>query len=248
MWLCEISRLNRAERIRPVSPLKRHNLFAIRILYSITKLRKDEIMTRRIKTTRRRMHFIRDMAMFCSKNGQLLFLLMLMLLGALAATVLYPHLADEWRSLFNSVTDRQAMPTDLLQGCTAVMSTAFFLFVLLALLFLFGLTPYGWPLILCVPLFFGYTVGLAQCRAFLSGGLKEVLLTVLLPMEIAAFAVLIGAAQSLQMSALFSRQLLPSSAHCGGLWQDFKWYLLRFMLCIVIALAGAAVKIFLQWF
>lgn len=204
-------------------------------------------MVRHMKKPRRRLHIVRRAAGFCGKNGQLLFLIMLMFIGALIATWLYPKLTDEWKMIFYGVTDLQTPPTNLIQGCTAVMSSAFLVFVLLALLFLFGLTPYGCPLILCVPLFFGYVIGLAQCRAFLANGVTEVLFAVLLPMGIAALSIVIGAAQAMQMSAQFSRQLLPSCAHCGGLWQDFKWYLLRFMLCVMIALAAATVKIFLQY-
>lgn len=188
---------------------------------------------------RSRRRTIRKWTLFCRENGQLLFLVSLVLIGAVVGAVIYGFLPNDDREVFVQMISSGTAPSDFLGGCIAVLSSMFYGLLLLILLFLLGLTAYGCPLIVLVVLFFGVCVGVAECHAYVFGGFWSMLCTVLLPTAVTGIAVVIAAGQALRMSCLFSRQLLPSHAHCGGLWQDFKKYLVQYLICLLIALSGA---------
>lgn len=200
------------------------------------------LITRRHQTKR----IWREGWRFCAKNKQLFFLLFLVVLGAVLGCTTYTLLSDERRQLFSSVASVTTVPNDFVSGCTAVASSAFSVCCILVVVFLLGLTAYGCPLILIAPLFFGFCLGVAECQAYIQGGFWQLSVQVLLPMSVAMIPVLIATSQALRMSCVFSRQLLPSSAHCGGMWQEFKMYLLRFLLCFFLAFAAALIQVLLQ--
>lgn len=183
---------------------------------------------------------------FCRANGQLLFLVVIVCLGAIVGTLTYNLLSSEHRASFASLISHATVPTDFVEGCVAVLSSGFYGWLLLMVLFLLGLTAYGCPLIVLVPLIFGFCIGVAECHAFAFLGVWAMFARVLIPVLITGIAIVIAAGQALKMSCSFSRQLLPSHAHCGGLWQDFKVYLIRFAVCLLIALAGAIVAVLLR--
>ena len=122
------------------------------------------------------------------------------------------------------------------------------------LLFLCGLSACGAPVTALVPLFFGLGVGLTEAYYYGIGG-AGILFTALFVIPhnlLAAAALLMGCSESLRMTLLLSGQLLPS-VHCGGLWQDFKLYCVRFAMFLGVMLASGVVDVtmrlfFLRWF
>ena len=51
--------------------------------------------------------------------------------------------------------------------------------------------------------------------------------------------ILMASSESLHMSALLAAQLLPHSSRCGGLWQVFKLYCVRFLVFLLpVGIAG----------
>ncbi len=198
---------------------------------------------KRFKPKSRRRNFRRAVR-FINQNGQLLFLTAILLCGAVLGSCLYFSLSTERRQLLDSLfLTSPSLPKDFSEGCIAVVSSSFSVLLLLTMLFLLGLTAYGCPLILLMPLLFGFGIGTSVCYAYETTSFMLMFVTVLFPVCIMAVAVLIATIQSLHMSCLFSRQLLPSYAHCGSLWHDFKTYLLRFMLCALIAVVAAVVRL-----
>lgn len=134
------------------------------------------------------------------------------------------------------------------KGCvSALFSSCFPSFLLLALLFLCGLSACGAPLAAAVPLFFGMGLGLTE-GYYGSLGIKGFLILALLVVPhylIAAAALLFGAIESLRLSVLISRQLLPGGM-MGGLWQDFKIYCLRFLAYTAVAFASGVADVCLR--
>ena len=52
-----------------------------------------------------------------------------------------------------------------------------------------------------------------------------------------------GCAESLRMSLLIAGQLLPNAANCGGLWQDFRLYCMRFLLLVGVAFGAGVLDV-----
>ncbi len=63
---------------------------------------------------------------------------------------------------------------------------------------------------------------------------------------VAGAALLMGCAESMRMSFLLAGQLLPNSAHCGGLWLDFRLYCVRFLLFVGLALGAGVLDVCLR--
>ena len=62
---------------------------------------------------------------------------------------------------------------------------------------------------------------------------------------LAATALIMGCSESLRMSLLLSGQLLPN-AHCGGLWQDFQLYCVRFLVFFGLAFGAGVLDVCLR--
>ena len=129
-------------------------------------------------------------------------------------------------------------------GISALFSSCFSTILLLALLFLFGLSACGAPFAAVVPLFFGLGLGLTEAY-YSAFGIKGLLASALLVVPhclVSAAALLLGSMESIRMSILFSRQILPNGG-IGGLWQDFKIYCVRFLVYFCIAFASGVVDV-----
>lgn len=188
-------------------------------------------------------HRLRAFARFCSNNGSLLFLVFLVLCGAVLGCSAFSMLPTEDQSFLSSILSSPSNVSDVSSGCTAVLSAVFGNGILLFLLFLFGLTAFGGPLIVLTELFYGFCIGTAESQAFYQGGFIATAVHVVIPMTLSGIALVISGCQSMQMSCTFTKQLLPSGAHCGGMWHPFRNYLLRFMCCMLIALGAAVVQV-----
>ena len=193
-------------------------------------------------------------AEFFMENRRLLVFLALFLTGVVGGSLVF--LAGHDMLTGDLALILQVRPVDkgLLGGIAALGSSCFSTFLLLALLFLCGLSACGAPVTALVPVFFGLGIGLTEAYYYGIGG-AGILFTALFVIPhnlLAAAALLMGCSESLRMTLLLSGQLLPS-VHCGGLWQDFKLYCMRFAMFLGIMLAAGVVDVlmrslFLQWF
>ena len=176
---------------------------------------------------------------FFSENQRLLFLLLLPLLGCVGGMVLYGSVCSaEWAQLL--VIRR--IPSGFGQVMLQFFASCFQPLVLLFLLFVAGLSACGLPVAVVVPLFWGVGFGLTLATCYTNGwGGVALSAVVLLPRSVMeAVALLMAASECLHMSLRFTALLLPRSAHCGGLWQEFRLYGLRFVvLVLLLFLAGA---------
>lgn len=175
---------------------------------------------------------------FIITNRRLLLFLLLPLSGCVCGVLLHTTLQNTvWASMLT--LDRISVTFG---GVVAAWWECYFpSLLLLTVLFLCGLSVCGAPAAMMVPMFWGLGLGLIQARYYADGwrGIAVVAAVVLPRAVMEAVALLMGASECLQMSLRFAGQLLPRSATCGGLWQSFRLYLLRF-LALSALLAGAA--------
>lgn len=178
---------------------------------------------------------------FLVQNRRLLLFLLLPLCGCIGGLVLYTPLnsiSTDWLSLLTFDTIDHTVSSVFL----AWLSTCFQPFCLVALLFISGLSVCGAPCTVFLPIFWGVGLGLHQAYYAQSGANGWlILLAVVLPAAAMQMVViLMASSESLRMSVLLAAQLLPRSSRCGGLWQVFKLYCIRFLVLLIpLGLAGA---------
>ncbi len=178
---------------------------------------------------------------FFTYNRRLLLFLLLPLCGCICGLFLYSPLKSvsaDWLSLLTFGTIEHTVSSVF----STWLSACFQSFCLLALLFICGLSVCGAPCALLLPIFWGVGLGLHQAHYAQSGANGWlILLAVVLPAAaIEMVAILMASSESLHMSALLATQLLPRSSRCGGLWEVFKLYCMRFLVLLIpLGLAGA---------
>ncbi len=182
---------------------------------------------------------IRFSVRFLKKNTLVFLLILFILSGAFIGTILFDSLDGFGENgMFSHITNTE-IPTDFFSACKAVCNSSFCFLLFLTALFLMGLTSFGCPIILLTVVIYGFWIGVSQAQMFVECGFWPMIVFVHCPMILSGIAVLIAAKQSILMSCLFSRQLLPFSAHCGSLWHDFKRYLTVYLICSGIVVAAA---------
>lgn len=184
---------------------------------------------------------------FLEQNRRLLIFLSLLLAGVLGGVLLFTASHDALAHELSLMLDIPAIE-GFSGGMSVLFSSCFSTIVLLLVLFLAGLTVYGAPVTAVVPLFFGLGVGMTEAYYYGAGrpGILFVAVLVVPRTLIAAAALLMGCSESLRMSLLLSGQLLPSSAHCGGLWKDFRLYGVRFLVFFGLAFVAGVVEVCLR--
>ncbi len=185
---------------------------------------------------------------FIVQNRQLLFWITLIIIGSAIGCGLFTTLAEDIKNRLLSFMDSDTVFRSFRDVSVFTLSSGVKYLFVLTLIFLLGMTPYGGMLILCVVLFYGFCTGIFECCYYETGGFIAVIQHVLPHTLIMSVAVLIACIQSVHMSCMISRQLLPFSAHCGSLWNDFKHYLLHYLLCAVLAMATAACEVAVRLF
>lgn len=179
---------------------------------------------------------------FLADNYRTLLFLVLPLAGCLLGVLLYGAVrGSSWATLLPI----GSVPRTFGAICSAFWSSCFQPLLLLALLFVAGLSACGSPVALATPVFWGVGLGLTQAYYY-AGGWAGVGVTaaVLLPHSVMeAVALLMGAAECFRMSICFATILLPHSAHCGGLWQPFRLYVMRFLLLTLLLFGAAALDV-----
>ncbi len=195
-----------------------------------------------------RVALTRQLGEFAGQNRRLLLFLLLFLGGALAGSLLFVSARELLAGSLAPLLTLRPIEGGF-AGCMQLLSSSCFLpGVLLLLLFVSGLSACGVPVAVAVPFFFGMGLGLTEAYYYAvgSGGVAFVALLLLPHSLLAALALLMGCAESMRLSLLFSGQLLPGSARCGGLWQDFKLYLARFVICVGLVFLSGVVDVGLK--
>ncbi len=183
---------------------------------------------------------------FLVQNRRLLLFLLLPLCGCICGLFLYGPLKSvfpDWLFLLSFGTIEHTVSSIF----SVWLSACFQSFCLLALLFVSGLSVCGVPCALLLPVFWGVGLGLHQAHyaQFAAGGWLTLLAVVLPAAAIEMVVILMASSESLRMSALLAAQLLPRSSRCGGLWQVFKLYCMRFLVLLIpVGIAGAWEVIF----
>lgn len=179
---------------------------------------------------------------FFVSNYRTLLFLALPLIGCLFGLFLYSVVrGSDWARLLPI----RAVPKTFGAICSAFWSSCFQPLLLLAVLFVAGLSACGVPIALATPVFWGIGLGLTQAYYYASGWAGVgITAAVLLPHSVMeAVALLMGTAECFRMSLRFTAVLLPHSAHCGGLWQPFRLYAMRFLLLTLLLFGAAAVDV-----
>lgn len=185
---------------------------------------------------------------FIVKNRRLLLFLLLPLLGCICGLLLYNTLQTvlpkEWLALLPM--------TPVTGGIHGIFTQWFFAcfqpICLLLLLFLAGVSAFGAPLVFLIPVFWGIGLGCSEAY-YVQNGVSGWLLVIgllLPPAVVELVALLMACSESFRMTVLVAVQLLPRSAHCGGLWQDFRLYCMRFLLLLVWILGAGALDVLLR--
>ncbi len=183
---------------------------------------------------------------FVYQHSSVFALLCLIIGGVVLGISVFRALNEEHRAFVSELLYKSPQSIDWQNASTAIIGSCIRHSLILVFLFLFGLTAFGCPLILCTVLLFGFRVGVIISVSYLAYGFWNTALTVYLPVLIAGIATLLAVRRSLHMSCVYSRQLLPSGAHCGSLWSEFRRYLVSFTLCFGLVLAASITEILLQ--
>lgn len=181
---------------------------------------------------------------FFAANRQLLLFTLLFVIGTLLGIVVYALSHTVVGEELRTMLEVRAVPSTFRSGMSALFSSCFSTILLLAVLFLCGLSACGAPFACLVPIFFGLGLGMSEAYYYSTGtaGIAVVALLVAPHTLIAAAALVLGSMESVRMSLLFSRQILPG-ASIGGLWGDFKLYSVRFLLFLGLAFFAGVVDV-----
>lgn len=167
---------------------------------------------------------------FVTANRSQLVLWVVLLVGCVLGMVLYGGAKDALPNRLALWVKPMVVTGNFQDMIRQIVASCFQALALLLVLFMGGLSAYGMPIACVVPLFWGMGLGMTLGYYYTQGG-SGVLFSALLVLPhslVEGIAILLGSAQSLQLSWQLSRQLLPHSAHCGGLWQPFRAYCIRF--------------------
>ncbi|MBQ8683709.1 MAG: stage II sporulation protein M [Clostridia bacterium] len=180
-------------------------------------------------TTRRK----REIKSFCAENRRLFPFAGLFLAGAVLGVLVYLTLTPASDSL-DALLRVPAVTDDFFP---ALGTRLFSAVLLLGGLYLLGLWACGAPFILLVPLLYGLGLGLTEAHYYTMGQAGVIAVAaVILPYGLLTAAVLVAAAaESLRLSTVLSRQLLPGSDRGEGLWAGFRLYTLRYLLFLAVA-------------
>ena len=185
---------------------------------------------------------------FVKQHRRLLLFLLLPLIGCVGGLVLYTPLSTalptEWWSLLPLTSVRG----DVAGVFSQWFSSCFQSLCLLVLLFFSGISACGAPIIVLVPIFWGIGLGFSEAYYVQSGMSGWLILAVVLlpPAIMELVALLMACSESLRLTLLMAVQLLPRSARCGGLWQDFRLYCLRFLMLLAFILGAGALDVILR--
>lgn len=195
--------------------------------------------------TNHRSRMGRSVRRFCVENHRLLMYLIFLVIGIAGGLTLLSTTSAN--GMLSSIITIEPVTGSFVQGVSQVFSSCFSVACLLFLLFISGLSACGAPVTVFVPLFYGLGLGLTQAYWGSKGGSGLLLSAVLVWPHclVEMVALLMGCCESLRMSLLLASQLLPSGT-IGGLWRDFKLYITRFLVFIVISFAAGVIDVIMR--
>lgn len=185
---------------------------------------------------------------FLKQNRRLLLLLLLPLIGCISGMVLYSPLSSSLPEEWWALLPLTPVKADVANVFTQWFSSCFQPLCLLVLLFLSGVSACGAPIVLLVPVFWGIGLGFSEAY-YVQNGMSGwlVIAVLLLPSAIMELvALLMACSEALRLTLLMAVQLLPRSARCGGLWQDFRLYCVRFLVLSAFILGAGALDVILR--
>ena len=180
------------------------------------------------------------------RNSSLLALLCLLIAGAILGVCVFRALDEPEQRLVSEFLYKSPQSIDWHNAGVTITASCIRHALILIVLFLFGLTAFGCPLILCAVLLCGFRIGVILSISYLSNGIWYMIAAVYPPILLVGIATLLAARRSLQMSCVYSCQLLPYGAHCGGLWSEFKHYLLSYVICFGLTISASFAECLLQ--
>ncbi len=182
---------------------------------------------------------------FLADNRRLLLFLLLAVFGCVLGMVLYAVIQP---SVWSKLLVLERVPRGFSGAFSQLFESCFQPVLLLTVLFISGLSACGAPSAVVVPIFWGVGLGLVQTHYYADGwsGLL-VIAAVLLPHSVMeAVALLMASSEALRMSVRLTGLLLPRSAHCGGLWQEFRLYCVRFLLLLLLLFGAGALDVVMR--
>ncbi len=185
---------------------------------------------------------------FFVQHRRLLLFLLLPLLGCVVGLIVYTSLSEVLPAQWLALLPLKPIVGGVSGAFAQWFASCFQPLCLLLLLFLAGLSAFGAPLVIVVPVFWGIGLGMSEAY-YANVGARGwlVLAAVLLPHAVMELvALLMGCSEAMRMTLLVTVQLLPRSARCGGLWQDFRLYLVRFLLLAALLLGAGALDVVLR--
>lgn len=191
--------------------------------------------------------YLKKCGTFIRTHRRLLILLGLLLLGFAVGCLLYSRYGQGESTFFGTLFQVQQRQPGIQGALKGLYNSCFQSVVLLFILFVSGISACGLPLILGVPVFFG--LGFGTCAAYYYSigwnGVWQVVL--LLPsMIIKAIAVLSAAAEGYCMTVKCSGIFIAGHTVTGGLHREFKLYVLRFLIFLLLVVGGGIVEILLR--
>ncbi len=191
--------------------------------------------------------YLKKCGAFVQMHRRLLLLLGLLLFGFVLGCILYSHYGQGESAFFSTLFQVQEREAGLRGALKGLYNSCFQSVVLLFILFVSGVSACGLPLILGVPAFFG--LGFGTCAAYYYSigwrGVWQVFL--LLPsMIIKAIAILSAAAEGYRMTVKLSGVLVTGRTVVGSLQREFKLYILRFFIFLLLSVGGGIVEILLR--
>lgn len=197
------------------------------------------------RTTRRR---LRDCRRFIQSNSRLLFLLTLLLSGFVVGCLVFHYYGQAESAYLGTLLSVQKLGNGIQQYLSALYSSCFLPIVLLAILFLCGLSACGMPMILLVPVFYGLGLGLSE-SFYYSSGLRGVLIVVCLILPhilLKSAALLMASCEAMRMTLSLSAQFTAHAVGMGGLSRSFRLYVQRFLLFLCLLLAAGILDVLLR--
>ncbi len=198
-------------------------------------------------TTRRR----RELLTFWRDNRRLFPCMGLFLLGAACGVAVYTTAPVSAVAGLGDLLRVAPVEGGLRRGLSALWGSCFSTLLLLGGQYLLGLWACGAPFVLAVPLLHGLGLGLTEAYYYSLGprGVSAVAAAILPAGLLNAALLVMAGAQATRLSARFTRLLLPAKAGgepATGLWEEFRLYCLRFLLCAVGAVAVGILDVLLR--
>ena len=182
------------------------------------------------------------MSAFWQQNGRLLVFLLLFLIGASLGCPAYRYGADTLKALPSvfliEPTTGTAATDELTVFGHALIGSGLLLLILMAA----GLSAIGAPVVFAVLFLFGVSVGFTEAYVFSSDGLWRMAFILLPPTMLLLWTLLMAACESLRMTLRIVGQVMPRTAGAGGLWTDFKRFLLRYWIFAALTILSAALQ------